>query len=399
MLFHKLYTNQKFRSAIERIGLTMFMVLSIYAPLSAQAITQTEIRDLAKRSFSSAVAEYDIPGLVVGVTVHGQHYFFATGLASREDNIAVSADTMFELGSISKIFNVSLAALAEQWDVLDLDAAVSDQIPELQDSAFGELRLTDLATHSTGGLPLQVPDSVRDVPGLLDWLAAWQPPQQGFRSYSNISIGLLGYITASALGKSFSDSVQQELFPAMGLESTWIVVPPDAMNRYAFGYDRRTNAPIRVGPGVLDYETYGVKSTARDMLRLLDLEMGQAETTLELRTALERTRQGYSKTAFYVQGMIWEQYPWPVTVERIVNGNGYDFIRNPQLAEPINPPLPAQKDVILNKTGSTNGFGSYIVMLPGKSLGVVVLANRNYPNEARVRTTFNFVQGLLQDRE
>lgn len=135
-------------------------------------------------SFSSAVANYDIPGLVVGVTIRGKHYFCAKGLASREQNIAVSPDKIFELGSISKTFNVSLAALAEQKEDLDLDAAISDQIAGLQGSAFGDISLMDLTTHTTGGLPLQVPETLQDVSDVIDWLAEWQPRQVGARSYT-----------------------------------------------------------------------------------------------------------------------------------------------------------------------------------------------------------------------
>lgn len=362
--------------------------------LSAQVINEDKIAELAERSFSSAIADYDIPGLVVGVTIKGKHYFYATGLASREENKAVSTDTIFELGSISKVFNASLAALAEQRRILNLDETVSDRIAKLRGSAFGDLSLMDLATHTTGGLPLQVPKSIKDVSGLIDWLADWKPRQVGTRSYSNVSIGLLGHITADAFGMSFMDASEKVLFPAMGLESTWVKVPAAAMESYAFGYDRRTNEPIRVNPGVLDAEAYGVKSTARDMLRLLDLELGNIEGSLELTSALGRTRQGQTKTPYYVQDMIWEQYPWPTSVEVMIKGAGYSFAGRPKPIERIEPPLPPQQDVILHKTGSTNGFGAYVAFLPSEDLGIVVLANRNYPNKARILATYDLIQKL-----
>lgn len=362
--------------------------------LLAQVMPEDKIADLAEHSFSSAVANYDIPGLVVGVTIGGKHYFYAKGLASREENIAVSPDTIFELGSISKIFNVSLAALAEQRGILNLDTAVSNRIVNLRGSAFDDISLMDLATHTTGGLPLKVPKSIKDVSGLIDWLAGWKPRHVGTRSYSNVSIGLLGHITADAYGMSFADAAEQVLFPAMGLESTWVKVPATAMDRYAFGYDRWTNKPIRVNPGVLDAEAYGVKSTARDLLRLLDLELGHSESSLELSAALERTRQGQTKTPYYVQDMIWEQYSWPVSTDVLVKGAGYSFALKPKPVERIDPPMPPQLDVILHKTGSTNGFGSYVALLPGEDLGIVVLANRNYPNKARIRATYELIQKL-----
>lgn len=379
---------------MKNLRLAAFLLLSFPTTLPAQGLSADKIANLAEDSFSSAVADYDIPGLVVGVTLRGKHYFYATGLASREENIAVSPDTIFELGSISKIFNVSLAALAEQRGILNLDAAVSDQLAKLRGSAFGDISLMDLATHTTGGLPLKVPKSIKDVSGLIDWLTDWKPRQAGTRSYSNVSIGLLGHITADAFGMSFADAAEQVLFPAMGLESTWVNVPAVAMDRYAFGYDRRSNEPIRVNPGVLDAEAYGVKSTARDLLRLLDLELGHSESSLELSAALERTRQGQTKTPYYVQDMIWEQYSWPVSLDVLVKGAGYSFVLKSKPVERIDPPMPPQQDVILHKTGSTNGFGGYVALLPGEGLGIVVLTNRNYPNKARIRATYDLIQKL-----
>jgi beta-lactamase class C len=93
--------------------------------------------------------------------------------------------------------------------------------------------------------------------------------------------------------------------------------------------------------------------------------------------------------------MIWEQYEWPVDEKKLISGNAPDFILNPQREDRIVPALPPQKQVLLNKTGSTNGFGAYVAFLPDKDLGVVVLANRNYPNEARVKTTYALINALV----
>ncbi|MTH80259.1 class C beta-lactamase [Paracoccus aestuariivivens] len=366
--------------------------------LSAHALaqdSQQQFEDVAAAAFESAIKDYDIPGLIVGVTHGGQHSFYQTGLASREDQWPVTPDTLFELGSISKIFNVTLAAVAEERGKLSLDTPVATYLPSLQGSPAGELTLMDLATHHSGGLPLQVPDEVKDVDQLVGWIGDWQPPEPGARSYSNISIGLLGHITADAMGMSYADALQTDLFPALGLTNTWIDVPANAVGAYAFGYDRKTNAPIRVTPGVLDDEAYGVKSSARDMLKLLDVELGNGDATSEIREAVSRTQIGQFQTRLFTQAMIWEAYPWPVEAERLAEGNGYDFILKPQAMNEVNGV--SYKDVILNKTGSTNGFGGYIVMVPGKDLGVVVLANRNYPNEARVRATYDLITRILAE--
>jgi beta-lactamase class C len=348
----------------------------------------------AGASFEPVVKQYDIPGLVVGVTKNGVHEFYTVGLASRADNRPVTADTLFELGSMSKVFNVTLAALAEERGKLSLNDTIAHHVCADACSIGDHLTLMDLATHHSGGLPLQVPDNISDVNGLVTWLKDWHPPQPGARSYSNISIGMLGYISGKAMGSNYKQAVEDVLFPAFGLQHTWIDVPKDEMSQYAFGYDRKTNAPIRVNPGVLDAEAYGVKSSTRDMLKVLDIELGRGQASDELRKAVDRTHEGQYKTAFFTQDMIWEQYPWPAELQTMMSGNGYDFIMKPQPFDKITPSLPPQKDVILNKTGSTNGFGGYIAMVPSEGLGIVVLANKNYPNEARVKATYSLIKAL-----
>ncbi len=378
------------------LTLAAITLLSTPAALVAAPPTASSIQQLAASSFAPAIEEYKIPGLVVGVTLHGESFFYATGFASREESIAITPDTLFELGSVSKLFNVSLAALAEARGDLTLSEPVSKRLPELEGTPFGALTLMDLATHHSGGLPLQVPDSVEDTEALLEWLAHWQPSHPDTRSYSNISIGMLGHITAKALNKDYADAVEQELFPAMGLKNTWVNIPEQAMNRYAYGYDRETDLPVRVNPGVLADEAYGVKSSALDMVHFLDLQLEHADTSTPVSTALKRIRQGQGRTADYVQDMVWEQYPWPISAEQMVQGSSYAYILEPQPMERIEPPLQPRESVILNKTGATNGFGAYVALLPEEDLGVVVLANRNFPNEARVQATHAFIQRVLE---
>ncbi|MBB4189332.1 beta-lactamase class C [Sinorhizobium terangae] len=379
------------------LKLAAFSLIVSTLPFSPAAANEDAFQSKASAAFAGVIEEYKIPGLVVGMTKNGEHGFYATGLASSADNRPVNPDTLFELGSISKVFNVTLAALAEQRGQLSLDDKVSRHLCADACSIGNDMILMDLATHHSGGLPLQVPDDIADTKELVNWLQDWQPPQPGTRSYSNISIGLLGHIAASAMEMDYTQAVETVLIPAFGLENTFIDVPAKAMDNYAFGYERKTDKPIRVTPGVLDAEAYGIKSSARDMLKLLDVELGNATVSPELKAAVERTREGQFRTAKFTQDMIWEQYPWPVDLETMVAGNGYDFILHPQKAERIKPALAPQKDVIINKTGSTNGFGGYVVLLPRENLGIVVLANRNYPNEARVRATYALIEALLSN--
>jgi beta-lactamase class C len=380
---------------MKALELVAFGLFASTLPLSSVAANEDTFQQKARAAYAVAIEEYKIPGLVVGITRNGEHSFYATGLASRADNRLVTPDTLFELGSISKVFTVTLAALAEQRGKLSLDDKVAHHLCANDCEIGNNMTLMDLATHHSGGLPLQVPNDLADTTQLVNWLKDWQPPQPGTRSYSNVSIGLLGHIAARAMGMSYTQAAETLLFPEIGLVNTWIDVPANAIDNYAFGYDGKTHKPIRVTPGVLDAEAYGVKSSARDMLKLLDVELGRGNVSSQLEAAILRTQEGHLQTAKFTQDMIWEQYPWPVDLETMVSGNGANFVLHPQRADRIVPALPPQKNVILNKTGSTNGFGGYVVLIPSEDLGIAVLANRNYPNDARVRATYALIKALL----
>ena len=90
------------------------------------------------------------------------------------------------------------------------------------------------------------------------------------------------------------------------------------------------------------------------------------------------------------QGLIWEQYGYPVALDTLVQGNSNAVALTTEPTSPLQP----LDEVWINKTGATNGFGGYVAFVPPKRIGVVVLANKNYPNEARVRFAHELVQAL-----
>lgn len=370
------------------------------APAHAQGLTEQSFHEISETVFRPVIEEFDIPGLAIGVTLDGQQFFFTDGLADREASRPVDRDTLFELGSNSKLFNVALAALAEQRGLLSLREPVSSEVPALEGSAFDEVTLSDLAAHATGGLPLQVPDDIADTGALMTYLGAWKPQRdsRSVRAYSNVSIGLLGLIAGEQFGTTYADALARELLPGLGLESTFIDVPEAEMGRYAFGYSRTDDSPIRVTPGTLDAEAYGIKSSVADMTRFLDAHLGNLALDDDMTAALARTRVSEFETAHYAQAMIWEGYPWPVDASELAAGNAPDMAMSPQ---PMTHGAARVLDgsVFLNKTGATNGFGSYVAMVPSERIGVVVLANRNYPNPVRAEATRALIEQLLEEAD
>lgn len=142
--------------------------------------------------------QYEIPGMVIAVTQNGQHEVYAYGVASKETQSPVTADTLFEIGSISKTFTATLATYAARQQALSLADTVGDHVPALKGHAFAQTSLLNLATHTTGGLPQQVPEHVRTTQEVMAYFQDWRPQTQAgtSRTYSNLSIGLLGFVTA-----------------------------------------------------------------------------------------------------------------------------------------------------------------------------------------------------------
>ncbi|MFY3642577.1 class C beta-lactamase [Achromobacter xylosoxidans] len=369
------------------------------AQASATPASTPAKADRATAAVDAAVAEvmrqYGIDGMAIGVSHNGEQRFFNYGDASRQPRRAVSSDTLFELGSISKTFTVTLAAYAQATGRLSLEDSPAKWVPELQGSEFAKLTLVNLATHTAGGFPLQVPDAVQNTAQLMDYLKAWTPRYAPGtkRTYANPSIGMLGVVAARALGESYVAAMEQQLFPKLGLRDTWLEVPPRKMPDYAQGYDKQ-DAPVRLNPGVLADEAYGVKSSARDMLRFVEINLGAAPVDATLQRAIAETHTGYYQLGAMTQDLIWEQYRYPVAVDDLVRGNSAQVAFETLPVKALQPPLAPQQAVWVNKTGATNGFGAYVAFVPSRKLGIVILANRNYPNEARVRLALRVLEAL-----
>ncbi|MCI0753092.1 class C beta-lactamase [Teichococcus vastitatis] len=347
--------------------------------------TPDAVASALDRIYRPLAAAHDVPGMAVAVTAGGRHWFRNYGVASREDGIPVTEHTLFEIGSISKIFTGTLAAYAEAVGALSLEDRPGRYLPSLRDSAIDRASLLHLGTYTAGGLPLQFPAGVTGDAGMIEYFRQWTPASEPGkqRRYSNPSIGLLGHVTASAMGDGYRALAERELFPRLGLPHTHIRIPEAEMDRYAWGYGR-DNAPIRVNPGVLDAEAYGVKSSAADLIRLLDGNLRPSSLHNPVRRAVERTQSGYFSTGDMAQGLGWERYVAPVTLERMLAGNSSTMALEAQAVTPLPPAAVAGQPFLFNKTGSTNGFGGYLAFRPDKGVGLVMLANRNIPNAARV---------------
>ncbi|HHW2397315.1 PDC family class C beta-lactamase [Pseudomonas aeruginosa] len=379
-------------------GIAASTLLFATTPAIAGEAPADRLKALVDAAVQPVMKANDIPGLAVAISLKGEPHYFSYGLASKEDGRRVTPETLFEIGSVSKTFTATLAGYALAQDKMRLDDRASQHWPALQGSRFDGISLLDLATYTAGGLPLQFPDSVqKDQAQIRDYYRQWQPTYApgSQRRYSNPSIGLFGYLAARSLGQPFERLMEQQVFPALGLEQTHLDVPEAALAQYAQGYGK-DDRPLRVGPGPLDAEGYGVKTSAADLLRFVDANLHPERLDRPWAQALDATHRGYYKVGDMTQGLGWEAYDWPISLKRLQAGNSTPMALQPHRIARLPAPQALEGQRLLNKTGSTSGFGAYVAFVPGRDLGLVILANRNYPNAERVKIAYAILSGLEQ---
>lgn len=354
-----------------------------------------EVHSVVDKTVEPLMARQQIPGMAVGVVFDGKSYVFDYGVADKAGNRPVTHETLFEIGSVSKTFTATLATYAQGTGALALTDKTSRFIPEVAGTPFGGVSLMNLATHTTGGMPLQVPDDVTNDEQLLQYLKAWKPaqPTGTVRTYSNVSIGMLGKIVARAMHGDFATLMTEHVFKPLELEHTFIRVPADQMKHYAWGYDK-DGKPVRVTPALMEVEAYGVKTTASDLLRFVNANLGKPVFNYRLRHAVYTTRTGYFFDKPMTQDLVWEQYPYPVSVDTLLAGNSAKMAYEPTPVRELSPPMAPTPVAWVNKTGSMRGFGAYVAFVPSKQMGIVMLANRNYPINERVRAAHHILTTL-----
>lgn len=343
------------------------------------------LRAVVEQAIRPLMVQYQVPGMAVGVTVNGQASIFTFGVAARDAGTPVSESTLFELGSVSKIFTGTLALWAQEQGKLSLQDHPGRYLPALRGAPIDRASLLELGTYTAGGLPLQVPEAVHSDADWLAYLQHWQPlaAPGAQRQYSNPSIGLLGRVTAQALGSDFRHALEEQLLPRLGLHSSYVVLPDSAKARYAWGYNR-ANRAVHVVPEVLADEAYGVKASVADMVRLLQVNLDPGQLAPQLARAVQSAQSAYFRAGPMLQGLGWERVaaPWTLPQLHAATSEAIVFELNP--VERLTPALPPAPADWYHKTGSTSGFGAYLAFVPAQQAGVVILANRSYPIPARI---------------
>lgn len=223
------------------------------------------------------VASGRAPAIAAGVLLpDGTTRFISAGDAG--NGRAPDADTVFEIGSITKTFTAAaLADMAAEGEVA-LDDPVGGLLPGWRiPDRDGPIALVDLATH-TSGLPRELPDIGSADPGN-PWAGITPARMRAFletsrtaggpgraHEYSNLGYGLLGVALAARSGVGYERMVRDRVLTPLGMTDSGIRITPRMRARLAVGHDVAGEpAPPLVMDAIAG--AGALRSTTADMLR------------------------------------------------------------------------------------------------------------------------------------
>jgi len=298
-------------------------------------------------------------GVAVAVRMNGKAEFFNYGFANLARNERVTADSIFNLGSVGKVFATTSLAEAVKQGQLSLDDPVAKYVTELQRG--GDIRrvtLGQLASH-TSGLP-RVPQQYEHWhrgnytwPDFVRFLNSWkagpnhEPGQQYL--YSNAAMVLLRVALERRFNTRFAALMHDRITGPLGMSSTALPLPRDLLGRAVQGYNPMGRPIGRPGEesGVFEWPGAGqIYSSLRDMATFLAANMGELSDHRPMENAMAFAQQPvFTVSARLKLGLAWQN---------VSAGN----LR------------------ILDKNGGLNNTSTYIGFAPQRKLGVVILVNR-----------------------
>jgi CubicO group peptidase (beta-lactamase class C family) len=307
----------------------------------------------------------DAVGASVAMIDKGQIEYFFHGKRSLHSSEPISNKTIFEIGSITKVFTtLVLMDLVENGDV-QLDDPIEMYLPKMKLPKFEGKKITlrHLATHMSG-LPC-LPDNFNPKNPANPWqdytaerlyvfLSSYsltRMPGESFE-YSNIGMGLLGHILSAYSGKSFQELVHDLI--AKEMPNTSVPLTHEMSSNFASGYHEKQEVPhwdiALPGMGALH-------SNIEDMAYFLRANMG-SDSLLTSPLQLCHQKQ-YSPNSEFSVGLGW----------MISHSDNSDIIWH---------------------NGETAGFCSFLGFEPKSQRGVVILSNSVIDDDSRWIDEFGF---------
>jgi serine-type D-Ala-D-Ala carboxypeptidase/endopeptidase len=299
--------------------------------------------------------------IVVGIIDANGRRIISYGHFEKGDTRSLNGDTIFEIGSETKVFTALLLSDMVQHGEVSLDEPVSKFLPatvKLPQRNGKSITLVDLATHTSGLPRLPTNLSPKDpanpyadytVDQLYQFLSSYQLTRDigSQYEYSNLGGGLLGHLLALRAGTTYEALIESRICKPLAMKSTAITLTPEMKARLASGHDSQLETvpnwdlPTLAGAGAL-------RSDANDMLTFIAANLGYVKSPLApAMAAMLNTRR-------------------PTGTAGLEIALGWHIITK------------GDKQIIWHN-GGTGGYRSFMGFDPKSKVGVVLLSNVSTP--------------------
>jgi CubicO group peptidase (beta-lactamase class C family) len=340
---------------------------------SAAGFAQISTEKLAEfeKAVIAEVASTRTPGAAVGI-VSGDRIIYSKGFGTEsiEGGSNISADTLFRIGSTTKMLTAASAAILAENGKVRFDAPASTYVADLP-AKIGKLTLHQLLSQSSGIRDMPTPIRSDDDSALSLNVAGWKDDAfftepSTIYSYSSANFWLAGLIVERVHGKPYADAMADLLFAPLGMTRTFLR-PRDAMTYpLALGHDRSGTSHSIVRPAPNNAAIYpggsvysSVNELSRWAIALLNGGVLNGKQVLPASVTENLLRSQFTLPggqAYYSYGML-----------------GYDIAGVPTIGH----------------GGVSRGYGATLFFVPKMKLGVIVLTNSNGQTLSASRQKFN----------
>lgn len=333
--------------------LIIYIILFSY---QLNCIGQTKI-DLPNDIEEQAQKRIDIGihlGTIIGVIDKNGTRYYSFGQMSLTDDSKPDENSLFEIASVTKPYTTTLVADLELNDEIQINSAVKEYLPifnKVKDKRA--ITLEDLINH-TSGLPRNANNTTTDdsnrygdytiakLNEYIESLSRYKIPSKKKYQYSNLAYLILEYAIETKTNISYEKLLKDKVLDVLGMKDTYFNVPYEEKYRLV--------TPYRDGEHVtaIDMGQFpaggGLITSAKDMLRFLEAELGMRSTKLD--SALKLTHQQRFSDNKQTLGLAWK------------------ILKRKE-----------SNKTILHHSGGSNGFVSFAGFNIEDQIGVVVLSS------------------------
>jgi CubicO group peptidase (beta-lactamase class C family) len=376
------YTQQLGRPTRRRLlisAMTAAAAAAMAPPLASRAMAQTPVLGDGGE-FDAFVAELDamvqelmdrfqVPGVAVGVIADGKEHTAGFGVTNINHPLPIDADTLFQVGSITKTYTGTLIMRLVDDGLVELDAPVRTYLPDFQvadEAAAESVTVRQLLNHTAGWLGDVLTDTGSGADAIALYVNALVAnpqiaPTGKYFSYSNSSFVVAGRLIEVVTGATYLESLTEHLLRPVGLERTYLYPEQIMTEVFVSGHVGEligfAGNPVVARPWAFPRSTApagGVIASIADLMRYARFHLGDGSaedgtvvlSTEAMAAFLTRSGPGAPIGDVIIDGV---SVAWHL---REMGGT-----------------------LVLHHGGSTNGQEAHLVLVPHRQFALGILTN------------------------